>query len=83
MASENGHNNAPDSWDQDDQEDSASGLSKGLNANAPAFVPGKNPYATEFVPTFGSKTNQGDLFVKYLFWWNKINLSETKLSLCD
>ena len=60
MASENGHNNAPDSWDQDDQEDSASGLSKGLNANAPAFVPGKNPYATEFVPTFGSKTNQAD-----------------------
>lgn len=67
MASENGHNNAPDSWDQDDQEDPASGLSKGLNANAPAFVPGKNPYAAAFVPTFGSKTNQGDLFVKYLF----------------
>lgn len=62
MASENGHNAAPDSWDQDDPEDSTStGLSKmTLNANAPAFVPGKNPFATEFVPSFGNKNNQAE-----------------------
>lgn len=63
MAAENGHNNAPDSWDQDDTDDSTQSgqsLSK-LNANAPAFIPGKNPYAAEFVPTFGNTNNQGKM----------------------
>lgn len=63
MASENGGINAPDSWDQEDQDDSTSGVSKPasslkLNANAAAFVPGKNPYANTFVPSFGNKNNQ-------------------------
>lgn len=59
MAAENGHNNAPDSWDQEDTEDtSQSGQLSKLNANAPAFIPGKNPYAVEFVPTFGNANNQ-------------------------
>lgn len=65
MASENGGINAPDSWDQEDQDDSTSGVSKPasslkLNANAAAFVPGKNPYANTFVPSFGNKNNQGN-----------------------
>lgn len=52
MASENGDNTAPDSWedgldskdqnvvDGNDLSKPLSGLSFGLNANAPAFVPG-------------------------------------------
>ncbi|XP_048760954.1 eukaryotic peptide chain release factor GTP-binding subunit ERF3A-like isoform X2 [Ostrea edulis] len=51
---ENGESLAPDSWDQDDAQetsDVASQLSN-LNVNAPAFVPGQNVYAAEFVPSF-------------------------------
>jgi len=56
MATENGENNAPDSWDQDlinqDEGDPGNDLSRPLlmlNVNAPEFVPGQNPYATAFV----------------------------------
>ncbi|XP_022317219.2 eukaryotic peptide chain release factor GTP-binding subunit ERF3A-like [Crassostrea virginica] len=51
---ENGDGLAPDSWDQDDAQgtgDVASQLSN-LNVNAPAFVPGRNVFAAEFVPSF-------------------------------
>ncbi|KAK3586076.1 hypothetical protein CHS0354_033198 [Potamilus streckersoni] len=57
MASETGNSNAPDSWDQDVKDETcstdANELSKplsALNVNAPAFVPGKNVFAREFVP---------------------------------
>lgn len=51
---ENGESLAPDSWDQEDAQatsDVASQLSN-LNVNAPAFVPGQNVFAAEFVPSF-------------------------------
>lgn len=59
MATENGQNNAPDSWDQDvdgqDDNDPGNDLAKplsSLNVHAPSFVPGQNVFAAEFVPTF-------------------------------
>lgn len=55
MASTDNQNSAPDSWDTDMNEDQAvdkvdKPLSS-LNINAPAFVPGQNPYAASFVPS--------------------------------
>ncbi|KAK3089018.1 hypothetical protein FSP39_000170 [Pinctada imbricata] len=63
MATENGDNVAPDSWDQDSdsQDASVDNLSKplsNLNVNAPTFVPGQNIYAAEFVPSFLNKSNE-------------------------
>ncbi|XP_062612295.1 eukaryotic peptide chain release factor GTP-binding subunit ERF3A-like [Saccostrea cucullata] len=55
---ENGESLAPDSWDQDDAQETsevASQLSN-LNVNAPAFVPGQNVFAAEFVPSFQTKS---------------------------
>lgn len=55
MASTNNQNSAPDSWDSEMNEDQADDkLNKpmtALNINAPAFVPGQNPYAVSFVPS--------------------------------
>lgn len=55
MASTNNQNSAPDSWDADMNEEQVDDkLSKplsSLNINAPAFVPGQNPYAPTFVPS--------------------------------
>lgn len=62
---ENGDGLAPDSWDQDDAQgtgDVASQLSN-LNVNAPAFVPGRNVFAAEFVPSF-QKSVPGKLDIK-------------------
>ena len=58
-------NNTPDSWDQQDDggsgdQDPVSGATKslsGLNVNAVPFVPGQNPFAKEFVPSFGPPQN--------------------------
>ena len=67
MATENGDNAAPDSWDQDiDSQDGApagDNLAKpfsNLNVNAPTFVPGQNIYAAEFVPSFVNKSPEGN-----------------------
>ncbi|KAJ8317872.1 hypothetical protein KUTeg_002963 [Tegillarca granosa] len=61
MSTENGQNNAPDSWDQDvdgqDDNDPGNDLAKplsSLNVHAPSFVPGQNVFAAEFVPTFSN-----------------------------
>lgn len=55
MASTNNQNSAPDSWDSEFNEEQADDkLNKplsSLNINAPAFVPGQNPYAPTFVPS--------------------------------
>ena len=55
MASTNNQNSAPDSWDSEMNEDQVDDkLNKpltALNINAPAFVPGQNPYAVSFVPS--------------------------------
>ncbi|KAL5017821.1 hypothetical protein ScPMuIL_003543 [Solemya velum] len=64
MASEKGHDNAPDSWDQEsngasgegEQSDDLNQQLSNLNVNAPVFVPGLNLHAPEFVPTFGNGT---------------------------
>lgn len=61
---ENGESLAPDSWDQEDAQatsDVASQLSN-LNVNAPAFVPGQNVFAAEFVPSF-QKEAPGKLYI--------------------
>ncbi|OWF46504.1 eukaryotic peptide chain release factor GTP-binding subunit ERF3A-like [Mizuhopecten yessoensis] len=57
MATENGDNGAPDSWDQevDNQNENDPGKDLAepmsfLNVNAAPFVPGQNVFATEFVP---------------------------------
>ncbi|XP_033746809.1 eukaryotic peptide chain release factor GTP-binding subunit ERF3A-like [Pecten maximus] len=57
MATENGDNGAPDSWDQeiDNQNETDPGKELAqplsfLNVNAAPFVPGQNVFATEFVP---------------------------------
>ena len=60
MSSEN--NNAPDSWDQDTNEQQMNDMEKNfpaLNVNAPVFVPGQNPFAQSFVPP-GEKMDGGD-----------------------
>ncbi|XP_045211705.1 eukaryotic peptide chain release factor GTP-binding subunit ERF3A-like [Mercenaria mercenaria] len=55
MASTNNQNSAPDSWDSEMNEEQVDDkLNKplsALNINAPAFVPGQNPYAVSFVPS--------------------------------
>ncbi|XP_060068622.1 eukaryotic peptide chain release factor GTP-binding subunit ERF3A-like [Ylistrum balloti] len=63
MATENGDNGAPDSWDQeiDSQNETDPGKELAqplsfLNVNAAPFVPGQNVFATEFVPV-ASKTD--------------------------
>lgn len=68
MASEKGHDNAPDSWDQEsngasgegEQSDDLNQQLSNLNVNAPVFVPGLNLHAPEFVPTFGNGTQPGE-----------------------
>ncbi|XP_005098149.1 eukaryotic peptide chain release factor GTP-binding subunit ERF3A isoform X1 [Aplysia californica] len=63
MASQNGQDNVPDSWDDnpngssDPTSDLSSGLSS-LNVNAPVFTPGQNVFAQPFVPTFDHTTPQ-------------------------
>lgn len=57
MNSQDNHNDAPDSWEQNDvgENDSVSQMAKpftNLNVHAAAFVPGQNIHAKEFVPTF-------------------------------
>ena len=56
MATQNNHNNTPDSWDQQDAGDinEASQLNEpmsnlALNVDAAVFVPGQNVHAREFV----------------------------------
>ncbi|XP_052772623.1 eukaryotic peptide chain release factor GTP-binding subunit ERF3A-like [Mya arenaria] len=62
MESSNNQSGAPDEWDDginDEQVDN--NLNKplaALNIDAPAFVPGQNPYAFTFVPT-GVTSNDG------------------------
>ena len=66
MSSEN--NNAPDSWDQDTNEQQMNDIQKNLtalNVNAPVFVPGQNPYAQSFVPS-GGRMDAGDSGTDYL-----------------
>lgn len=52
----------PDSWEQNDdggsgdQENINKGLG-GLNVNATPFIPGRNVYAKEFVPSFGNNSS--------------------------
>jgi peptide chain release factor subunit 3 len=64
------YNNTPDSWDQEeeggagDQEagevgDATKALS-GLNVNAAPFIPGQNPFAKEFVPSFLQNSSSAD-----------------------
>lgn len=67
MATENGQNNAPDSWDQDvdgqDDNDPGNDLAKplsSLNVHAPSFVPGQNVFAAEFVPTFTNPSTENN-----------------------
>ncbi|XP_052236569.1 eukaryotic peptide chain release factor GTP-binding subunit ERF3A-like [Dreissena polymorpha] len=59
MASQNELTNAPETWDNDTNDDDVGNqLNKplaSLNINAPAFVPGQNPFASSFVPTSFSK----------------------------
>ena len=64
METQSGFNNTPDSWDQNedggsgDQDQNVDETAKnlaGLNVNAAPFIPGQNPYAKEFVPSFGSQ----------------------------
>lgn len=62
MASQDNHNSAPDSWEQNDgggsgDQDGVSETTKGLsalNVNASPFIPGQNVWAKEFVPSFPS-----------------------------
>lgn len=68
MATQDGQNNPPDSWDQElnggsGDSGQVSELSKplsSLNVNAPAFVPGQNVFAAEFVPSTSSCTPSAD-----------------------
>ncbi|XP_061175477.1 eukaryotic peptide chain release factor GTP-binding subunit ERF3A-like [Saccostrea echinata] len=59
---ENGESLAPDSWDQDDAQETSEVTSQlsNLNVNAPAFVPGQNVFAAEFVPSFQTKSVPDD-----------------------
>ncbi|CAL1533528.1 unnamed protein product, partial [Lymnaea stagnalis] len=55
MASQNGQESVPDSWEDNPgaPSDNGSDLSQhfsNLNVNAPVFTPGQNVFATEFVP---------------------------------
>lgn len=60
MASQNGQDGIPDSWEQNMGDGSVSSAMvnnelgnslSNLNVNAPAFVPGQNVFAAEFVPS--------------------------------
>ena len=64
MDTQNDMNNTPDSWDQNDDgigsdcvSDTAKALSQ-LNVNAAPFIPGQNPFAKEFVPSFGIQSDE-------------------------
>ena len=68
MASENGQENIPDSWEQNMGDGSVSSAEvnnelgkslSNLNVNAPAFVPGQNVFAAEFVPS-GFSSNSAE-----------------------
>lgn len=64
---ENGESLAPDSWDQEDAQatsDVSSQLSN-LNVNAPAFVPGQNVFAAEFVPSFQKEVPGKFIYISY------------------
>ncbi|XP_064637047.1 eukaryotic peptide chain release factor GTP-binding subunit ERF3A-like [Lineus longissimus] len=67
MANPEGQNNLPDSWEtQDDgtlgDQDSGCNTKSSfasLNVDAPAFVPGQNIHAKEFVPCWGPQSDSG------------------------
>lgn len=56
MASQNGEDSVPESWDDtsggtgDSQSQLEKDLASKLNVNAPVFTPGQNVFAAEFVP---------------------------------
>ena len=64
MDTQNDINNTPDSWDQNDDgigSDSVADTTKALsqlNVNAAPFIPGQNPFAKEFVPSFGIQADE-------------------------
>lgn len=64
MATMDDQNNAPESWEQELNGGTGEGdqLSKelsSLNVNAPAFTPGINVHAQEFVPAFLKSPTEG------------------------
>ena len=77
MASQNGQESIPESWEesgpgQAGSGDSVSQVSKtfsSLNVEAPAFVPGQNVFAPVFVPSTpqdGNDNTTGDFAIRLL-----------------
>ncbi|KAH9495584.1 Eukaryotic peptide chain release factor GTP-binding subunit ERF3A [Bulinus truncatus] len=64
MASSNGQENVPDTWDDspaastDSVTDISSRLKTNLNVNAPVFTPGQNVFAAPFIPIDNSAVDE-------------------------
>ena len=88
MDGQDGCNNTPDSWDQNDdggagdQDQNVSQATSafaGLNVNAAPFVPGQNVYAKEFVPSFLSKPSTEGKLVGWVTIFLSIRFSHTHM----